>query len=69
VDTLVTAPVFGFARWKNPQSALIVFDCAENRQTPIVDGMQIDEAGVVTGGAWVTTEAGDELHEAACLKG
>jgi hypothetical protein len=69
VDTLVTAPVFGFARWKNPQSALIVFDCADNRQTPIVDGMQIDEAGVVTGAAWVTPEAGDELHEAACLKG
>jgi hypothetical protein len=69
VDTLVTAQVFGFARWQNPQNALMVFDCAEGRQTPVVEGMKIDEAGVVTGAAWVTAEPGDELHEAACLKG
>ena len=68
VNTLVTAQVFGFARWQNPKNTLIVFDCAANRQTPVVEGMQIDEAGVVTGAAWVTTEAGDELHEAACLE-
>ncbi len=27
---LIVAPVFGFARWQNPQNSLIVFDCAEN---------------------------------------
>lgn len=69
VNSLVTAPVFGFARWKNPQSALIVFDCAGNQQTPVVEGMQIDEAGVLTGGAWVPAETGDELQEAACREG
>lgn len=69
VDTLVTAQVFGFARWQNPQNTLMVFDCAANRKTPVVEGMMIDEAGVVTGAAWVTTEAGNELHEAACVKG
>ena len=69
VPSLVTAPVFGFARWQNPQNSLIVFDCANNRQTPVVEGMQIDEAGVLTGGEWVVSETGDELQEAACVEG
>jgi hypothetical protein len=69
VATLVTAPVYGFARWQNPQSALIVFDCAGNRRTPVVEGMYIDEAGVLTGGEWVTLETGDELQGAACKEG
>lgn len=69
VGTLVTAPVFGFARWQNPHSTLIVFDCAGNRRTPIVDGLQIDEAGLLTGGEWMVAETGDELQEAACREG
>lgn len=69
VATLVTGQVFGFARWQNPQSALMVFDCAGNRRTPVIEGMQIDEAGVLTGGEWVVLETGDELQEAACREG
>lgn len=69
VATLVTAPVYGFARWQNPQNTLIVFDCAAKRRTPVVTGMQIDEAGVLTGGEWVASETGDELQEAACREG
>jgi len=69
VASLVTAPVFGFARWKNPQSTLMVFDCAGNRRTPLTEGMRIDEAGQLTGGKWVVLEAGDELQEAACREG
>lgn len=69
VASLVTAPVFGFARWQNPQNALMVFDCAANRRTPVVEGMQIDEAGLLTGGEWVVLETVDELQEAACREG
>jgi hypothetical protein len=68
-NDLIVAPVFGFARWQNPQSALMVFDCAGNRRTPIVEGTNIDEAGVLTGGEWVLLETKDELQETACREG
>ena len=64
-----TGKPYGFARWQNPQNTLIVFDCAAKRRTPVVAGMQIDEAGVLTGGEWVASETGDELQEAACREG
>lgn len=67
--TMVIAPVYGFARWQNPQSALMVFDCAGNRRTPVTEGMEINEAGQLTGGEWVAAEDKDELQEAACREG
>jgi len=69
LPNLVTAPVFGFARWKNPQSGLMVFDCAANRRAPVVEGMEIDAAGTLTGTDWVVLDAMDELQEAACREG
>lgn len=69
VAHLVTAPVFGFARWKNPQNAILVFDCAGNRRTPVLQGMLIDDTGTLTGGEWVAVETGDELQGAACREG
>lgn len=67
--TMVIAPVYGFARWQNPQSGLMVFDCAGNRRTPVTEGMDINEAGQLTGGEWVAAEDKDELQEAACREG
>lgn len=67
--TMVIAPVFGFPRWQNPQSALMVFDCAGNRRTPVTEGMEINEAGQLTGGEWVAADDKDELQEAACREG
>ena len=69
IPNMVTAPVYGFARWKNPKSGLMIFDCAGNRRTPVVEGMQIDEAGTLSGGAWLVLETVDELQEAACQEG
>jgi len=64
--TMRIAPVFGFARWQNPQNSLMVFDCALNRRTPVVAGMQIDAAGVLTGAEWIILKKRDELQDAAC---
>lgn len=64
--TMRMAPVYGFARWQDPQNTLMVFDCALNRRTPVVEGMRIDAAGVLSGGEWLVLETRDELQEAAC---
>lgn len=69
VATLVTAPVFGFARWQSPRNTLVVFDCAFNRRTPVTETTQIDDAGQLTAGEWVALETRDELQEAACREG
>jgi hypothetical protein len=66
---LVVAPVFGFARWQNPQSALIVFDCAGGRRVPVVAGMDIDEDGTLTGAEWQVLDTADGLQAAACKEG
>jgi len=66
---LIVAPVFGFARWQNPQNALMVFDCAGKRRVPVTDGMQIDANGTLTGAEWLVLETADGLQEAACKEG
>ncbi len=66
---LVVAPVFGFARWQNPQSALIVFDCAGGRRVPVTEGMNIDESGTLTGAEWLVLDSADGLQQAACKEG
>jgi hypothetical protein len=66
---LVMAPVFAFVRWQNPQSALVVFDCAGNRRVPVVEGMQIDASGQLSGADWVVLDGKDELQQAACREG
>ncbi|MFN6965310.1 MAG: hypothetical protein ACK4S4_16315, partial [Pyrinomonadaceae bacterium] len=68
-DDLIVAPVFGFARWQNPQSALIVFDCAGNRRVPVTEGMEIDANGTLTGAEWQVLDAADGLQRAACREG
>ncbi|HSF65117.1 MAG TPA: hypothetical protein VLA78_12055 [Paracoccaceae bacterium] len=65
-DDLLIAPVFAFARWQNPQSALVVFDCAGNRRVPVTAGMNIDATGTLTGAEWLGVETTDGLQEAAC---
>jgi len=66
---MVIAPVFGFARWQNPTNALVVFDCANNRRVPVVEGMEIDETGTLQGAEWMVLPAPDELQQAACREG
>ncbi|MDP3196033.1 hypothetical protein [Tabrizicola sp.] len=66
---LIVAPVFGFARWENPQSALMVFDCAAGRRVPLTEGMAIDASGTLTGAEWLVLENPDGLQLAACKEG
>jgi hypothetical protein len=66
---LVTVPVFGFARWQNPQNSLMVFDCSGSRQTAVIEGMMIDDKGAMTGAEWLPAPTGDALQEAACKEG
>ena len=68
-DALIVAPVFGFARWQNPQSALIVFDCAGGRRVPVTEGMEIDANGTLSGAEWLVLDRMDGLQEAACREG
>ncbi|MCU0828854.1 MAG: hypothetical protein MUE52_16000 [Tabrizicola sp.] len=66
---LIVAPVFGFARWQNPQNALMVFDCAGNRRVPVTAGMAIDATGQLSGAEWQVLETTDGLQTAACKEG
>jgi hypothetical protein len=68
-DDLIVAPVFGFARWQNPQNALMVFDCAANRRVPVTEGMEIDTNGTLTGAEWLVLDSVDGLQQAACKEG
>lgn len=68
-DELVVAPVFGFSRWQNPQSALMIFDCAGKRRVPLAEGMAIDTDGILTGADWLVLAAPDGLQAAACKEG
>lgn len=63
---MVIAPVHAFARWQNPQNALVVFDCAGNRRVPVAAGMEIGADGALRGAEWVVLTARDDLQEAAC---
>jgi hypothetical protein len=65
-STMVIAPVYAFARWQNPQNALVVFDCAGNRRVPVTEGMEIGQDGTLTGAEWLVLETRDVLQEAAC---
>jgi hypothetical protein len=66
---LIVAPVFGFARWENPQNVLIVFDCAGGRRVPVTEGMTIDANGTLSGAEWQVLDGMDGLQEAACKEG
>jgi hypothetical protein len=68
-EELIVAPVFGFARWQNPQNALMVFDCAGARRVPVTEGMEIDTNGTLTGAEWQVLDSVDGLQEAACKEG
>lgn len=63
---LKVAPLFAFARWRNPQSALMVFDCAGLRRVYVTEGMQIGADGQLTGAEWTQLETEDALQKAAC---
>ncbi len=66
---LIVVPVFGFARWQNPQNSLMVFDCAANRRVPVTEGMAFTPAGELTGAEWIELTEADVLQEAACREG
>ena len=66
---LVVAPIFGFARWENPQNTLMVFDCAGKRRVPLTEGMRIDANGTLTGAEWLVLDNPDGLQRAACKEG
>jgi hypothetical protein len=66
---LIVAPVFGFARWQNPQTALMVFDCSGKRRVAVTETMKIDAAGTLTGAEWLELDTTDGLQEAACKEG
>jgi hypothetical protein len=68
-NELIVAPVFGFARWENPQNALMVFDCAGSRRVPVTEGMSIDANGTLTGAEWQVLDSVDGLQQAACKEG
>jgi hypothetical protein len=66
---MVIVPVYAFARWQNPQNALLVFDCAGKRRVTVADGVNIDADGVLTGAEWTTLDESDELQQVACKGG
>ncbi len=57
-------PVYGFARWRDPQDFVMVFDCANARQVVLQAGMAITPDGTLTGADWATGEA--DLLTVAC---
>ena len=68
-NELIVAPVFGFARYQNPQTALMVFDCAGSRRVAVTEGMAIDANGTLTGADWLVLQTPDGLQQAACKEG
>lgn len=56
-------------RWAATQRIPLAFDCAGNRRADLVDGAELAPDGTLTGGAWQTVAAEDELQRAACQEG
>ena len=61
------ARLFNFARWKPVRDTLMVFDCAAGRQVLVTSGVEIDDAGVLSGAEWVTAGEDDGYQQAACV--
>lgn len=64
--TLRMAKLFNFARWRPVSNALMVVDCAQNRQVLVTEGVQITEDGILQGADWVSASEGDGFQAAAC---
>lgn len=60
------AHVYSFARWKPTEDAMMVFDCAQDRQVLLTETTKLDEAGTLTGADWVVVEPQDAFQKAAC---
>ena len=65
---LVMAKVYSFARWQPVRDGLIVFDCAGQRQVPVVEGMEITAEGDLQGADWITVPADDGYQSIVCGK-
>lgn len=63
------AKLYNFARWNSIKDGLMVFDCGAGRQVMITQGVEINAAGALTGGEWVTPGADDGFQKAACVAG
>jgi hypothetical protein len=63
------AHIYNFARWKPTEDAMMVFDCAANRQVLLTEAVTLDEDGTLRGSDWVETTSDDAFHEAACREG
>lgn len=66
---LKVAPLYTLARWRNPQTAAMIFDCAGLRRVYVTEGMAIGDDGQLTGAEWTTLETEDDLQKAACREG
>jgi hypothetical protein len=61
--------LYSFARTGGMTEGLMAVDCATSRQALIVTGVQITDAGELTGAEWQPTAEDDRLHQAACKEG
>jgi hypothetical protein len=68
-DALRMAKLFNFARWRPVSDALMVFDCAGQKQILVTEGVTIGEDGILTGAEWATAPGGDQIQAAACTAG
>lgn len=66
VGSLRLVTLLKFARWRPVEDGLMAVDCAGGRQVLVVEGVQITEAGVLTGAEWQAAPEGDALQAAAC---
>lgn len=55
-----------FGRWSAVQKVPMLFDCTNNRQAALIDGMSFDETGNLVGGEWRAALSDDPVHTMAC---
>jgi hypothetical protein len=64
-DQVIVDSLF-FERWAPTQRVPIAVDCAASTSANLVDGMEFDDSGALTGVEWVSLEADDPLLERVC---
>ncbi|WP_128514953.1 hypothetical protein [Tabrizicola thermarum] len=69
IGSLRIVPLLKFARWRPVESGLMAVDCAGGRQVVLTEGVEITEAGELTGAEWQAAPEGDALQAAACREG
>ncbi len=69
IGSLRIVTLLKFARWRPVEDGLVAVDCAGGRQVPLVEGVEITEAGELLGAEWQEVPEGDLLQAAACREG